>query len=193
MLNKVDSINFQGKFTTPMQGRNGILKDVTLAFERKTKGLQGSLELAKGDKVLLLKYNDRNVPFHLSNYGDLTGANLKEKTPEAIDNIAESFAKFFRILKAQTSYEKVLKKLNRSRSKAESALSANQKSYQQALLEGNEKFNNMFKSMINKNQTKLQEIENAKQKATIRYSNFINNIAGDDTRALQYVNNIINA
>ena len=187
---KIDNISFQGKFTTPMQGRNGILKDVSLAFEQKTKGLKGSLELAKGDKVLLLKYNNKEVPFRILNYGDLTGANLKEKTPEAIDGIAESFARFFRILKAQSSYEKVVKRLNRSRTKAESALNANKKSYEQARLKGGKCCDSLYQSMFEKNNAKLTQIENATQDATMRYTNFISNIAGDDTRVLQYIKTI---
>lgn len=190
MQTKFDNISFQGKFTTPMQGRNGILNDVSIAFEHKTKGLKGSLELAKKDKALILKYNNKDIPFTISNYGDLTGANFEEKTPEAIDNIAESLARFFRILKAQSSYEKVVKKLKRSRSKAESALNANKKSYEQARLRGGKSCDHLYQSMLEKNTAKLIQINNATQDATMRYTNFISNIAGDDTRAQQYIRTI---
>lgn len=191
MLVNLNNISFQGKFTTPMQGRNGILNDVTLAFERKTKGLKGSLELAKGKNSLLLKYNNNTVPFNIYDYGDLTGAHIEQKTTEAVENIAESFAKFFRILKAQASYEKVVKKLKRSKSKAESALSANMKSYKQALSSGNNKCDTLYQSIITKNNAKINKIDNITQSAAIRYVNFINNIAGDDARALQYIKSIL--
>ena len=190
MINQINNISFQGKFTTKMQGRNGILKDVSLAFEQKTKGLTGTLELTRGNQALLLKYNDKDVPFKISNYSDLTGATIKEKTPEAINNIAESLAKVFRILKAQNYFENVQKKLNRSRSKTESALNANKKSYTQALANGNQNCDRMYKSILSKNNTKLLEIEKNSQKASLRYTNFINNIAGDDARAIEYIKTI---
>ena len=187
----LNNVSFQGKFTTPMQGRNGILKDVSLVFEHKTKGLNGSLEVAKGNNVLLLKFNDKKVPFKISNYGDLTGANFQEKTPEAINSIAESYAKVFRILKTQATFEKLIKKLKTSRSKTEVALNANKKSYELALTKNNKTYDKMYLSMIEKNNVKLNKIKDAENNARLRYNKFINNIADKDSRALQYIETIL--
>ena len=151
MINQINSISFQGKFTTKMQGRNGILNDIPAVFARKTNGFEGSLELLRGKDSFFMDFNSKQKTIKINNYGDITGEFIEEKTPETVNQIADSLATFFKVLKAQDSYNKVLKKLKRSRSKAESALSANQKTYQQAKIEGNKRAENMCLNIIEKN------------------------------------------
>ena len=50
----------------------------------------------------------------------------------------------------------------------------------------------MYQTMFNKNNAKIFEIENATAEAETRYLNFINNIAGNDQRATQYIKTIAN-
>ncbi len=190
MINQINSISFQGKFTTRMQGRNGILNDIPAVFARKTNGFSGTLELLRGKDSLLMKYNDKQKTLKFNEYGDLTGEFIEEKTPETINQIAESLANFFKVLKAQDSYDKVLKKLKRSKFKAESALNANQKTYQQAQINGDKRAENMCLGIIEKNNKKLEEINLNFEQAAVRYHKFINKLASNDIRAQQYVRDI---
>ena len=192
MINQINSISFQGKFTTKMQGRNGILNDIPAVFARKTNGFEGTLELTRGKDSLLMNFNDKQKTLVFNEYGDLTGEFIEEKTPETVEQIAESLATFFKVLKAQDSYNKVLKRLKRSRLKAESALNANQKTCQQAQLKGDKRVEKTCLEIIEKNNKKLEEINLNFEQAETRYLNFIKNLAGNDTKAQEYVREITN-
>lgn len=192
MINQINSISFQGKFTTKMQGRNGILKDIPAVFARKTNGFEGTLELTRGKDSLLMNFNDKQKTLVFNEYGDLTGEFIEEKTPETVEEIAECLAKFFKVLKAQDSYNKVLKKLKHSRLKAESALNANKKTCLNAQLKGDKRVENMCLDIIEKNNKKLEEINSNFEQAETRYLNFIKNLAGKDTKAQEYVRGITN-
>ena len=139
-----------------------------------------------------MDFNSKQKTIKINNYGDITGEFIEEKTPETVNQIANSLATFFKVLKAQDSYNKVLRKFKRSRSKAESALSANQKTYQQAKIEGNKRAENMCLNIIEKNNEKIKKIDLNSQQAEIRYLNFIKKLTANDTNAQLYVQNIIN-
>ena len=192
MINQINSISFQGKFTTKMQGRNGILNDIPEVFSRKTNGFNGSLELLRGKDSLLIDFNNKQKTIEFNDYGDLTGEYIENKTPETVEQIAERLANFFKVLKAQDTYNKVIKKLKRSQVKAESALNANKKTCLQAQMNGNKKIENLCLDIIEKNNKKLEEINSSFKQTEPRFFNFIKKLAGEDSKAQEYVRNITN-
>ena len=191
MDNKINNISFRANLVTSMHGRNGIMKGVANRFAQKTKGLDGTFEVARtkldSSKALLMTHKENKIYFLVTDYGDLTGAGHTQNTPENVELIAETFARIFRAMKAQSTFNNVQKRINKNKSRTENALNANQKSLISAKLKGDIANENACISMIEKNRAKINLLEAHLNKIKVRYANFLEQIAGNNTRAKECI------
>ena len=191
MNNNIGNISFGANIVTNMRGRNGIMKDVAQQFAKRTKGLNGTIELTRGGRkypnALILNYKDMRRSYLITDYGDIMGEALQNKTPEATNKIADSLVKIFRVLRADSTYEKFVSKLKKHRNKTMVALDANKKSLAKIQ---DARYETSYISVINQNKQKLETIEKHLSNSKGRYLSMLNSIAGDNLRSKQCVETI---
>ena len=193
MDNKINNISFKANLVTSMKGRNGIMKDVAQKFVQRTKSIDGTFEIARANnnqKSLIVTLKEKKSEYIINNFADLTGENIEVKTDSSIEEIANSFVGIFRALSTKSVYEKTIKRLNKNKANAESAMRANKSSLTKALMRDKDTSKEFYLNIIEKNKAKIEKIESCINGAKERYLSILNKIAADNTRTIECVQEI---
>ena len=193
MDNKINNISFKANLVTSMKGRNGIMKDVAQKFAQRTKSIDGTFEIARASnnqKSLIVTLKEKKSEYIINNFADLTGENIEVKTNSSIEEIADSFVGIFRALSTKSVYEKTIKRLNKNKANAESAMRANKSSLTKALMRDKDTSKEFYLNIIEKNKAKIEKIESCINGAKERYLSILNKIAADNTRTIECVQEI---
>ena len=181
-----NNISFKANIVTKMKGRHNVLENVAKNFEQKTNGINGSLYIYrnKSDYPDSIVFSiDKKTEYIVSNYDELLGNNIPNKskvTKAYINKVTKTFINIFKALSADQKYDEKISDYEDNIKSVQTAFFKNQKLLKFANEKGETSRAEIYRFLAEQNQKRYLKLKKMVNEEKEKYSKVVEKMANKE-------------